>query len=144
MQSKNTCEGVHLIVKLPTVSLQASKFTKNELLHTFFKGLSQILSYYIVCFFQESFHGRVLHFSVRGFAFQMGGFFSKWGSIDFDGGRFSKKVVGQGGAPPLHAPTPLWENLWFTFSMRIMNIADGKFCAIFMNCLLHLKKETQM
>ena len=29
--SKNTCDGVHLIVKLPTVSLQACKFTKNEL-----------------------------------------------------------------------------------------------------------------
>ena len=36
MLSKNTCEGVHLIVKLPTISLQASKFTKNELLRTYF------------------------------------------------------------------------------------------------------------
>ena len=34
--SKNTSEGVHLIVKLPAISLQASKFTKNELLHTYF------------------------------------------------------------------------------------------------------------
>ena len=31
MLSKNTCEGVHLIKKLPAISLQASKFTKNEL-----------------------------------------------------------------------------------------------------------------
>ena len=31
MLSKNTCDGVHLIVKLPAVSLQACKFTKNEL-----------------------------------------------------------------------------------------------------------------
>ena len=36
MLSKNTCEGVHLIVKLPAISLQASKFTKNELLQTYF------------------------------------------------------------------------------------------------------------
>ena len=36
MLSKNTCEGVQLIVKLPAISLQASKFTKNELLHTYF------------------------------------------------------------------------------------------------------------
>ena len=36
MLSKNTCEGVHLTVKLPAISLQACKFTKNELLHTHF------------------------------------------------------------------------------------------------------------
>ena len=39
MLSKNTCEGVHLIVKLPAISLQASKFTKNELLHTYFSRI---------------------------------------------------------------------------------------------------------
>ena len=33
MLSKNTCEGVHLLVKLPTISLQAYRFTKDELLH---------------------------------------------------------------------------------------------------------------
>ena len=39
MMSKNTCEGVNLIVKLLTISLQACKFTKNELLHTYiFEG----------------------------------------------------------------------------------------------------------
>ena len=32
---KNTCEGVRLLVKLPAMSLQACKFTKNELLHTY-------------------------------------------------------------------------------------------------------------
>ena len=37
MLLKNTCEGVHLIVKFPPISLQASKFTKNELFHTDFK-----------------------------------------------------------------------------------------------------------
>ena len=36
MLSKNTFEGVHLIVKVPAVRLQASKFTQNELLHTYF------------------------------------------------------------------------------------------------------------
>ena len=36
MLLKNICEGVHLIVKLPAISLQASKFTENELLHTHF------------------------------------------------------------------------------------------------------------
>ena len=39
MLSKNTCEGVHLIVKLPAISLQACKFTKNELLHTHFSRI---------------------------------------------------------------------------------------------------------
>ena len=39
MLSKNTCKGVHLIVKLPAISLQASKFTKNELLHTYFSRI---------------------------------------------------------------------------------------------------------
>ena len=34
MLSKNTCEGVHVIVKLPTISLQ-----KNELLHTYFSRI---------------------------------------------------------------------------------------------------------
>ena len=43
--SKNTCEGVHLIVKLPAIRLQACKFTKNELLHTYF---SQILARFYV------------------------------------------------------------------------------------------------
>ena len=37
MLSKNTCEGVHLIVNLPAISLQACEFTKNEL-HTYFQG----------------------------------------------------------------------------------------------------------
>ena len=36
---KNTCKGVHLIVKLPAISLEASKFTKNELLHTYFSRI---------------------------------------------------------------------------------------------------------
>ena len=39
MLSKDTCEGVHLIVKLPAISLKACKFTKNELLHTYFSRI---------------------------------------------------------------------------------------------------------
>ena len=39
MLSKNTCEGVHLIMKLPNISLQAYKFTKNEFLHTYFSRM---------------------------------------------------------------------------------------------------------
>ena len=34
--SKNICEGVNLIVKLPAIILQACKSTKNELLDTHF------------------------------------------------------------------------------------------------------------
>ena len=34
MLLKNTCHGVHMLVKLPAISLQACKFVKNELLHT--------------------------------------------------------------------------------------------------------------
>ena len=39
MSLKNTHEGVHLIVKLLAISLEASKFTKNELLHTYFSRI---------------------------------------------------------------------------------------------------------
>ena len=62
----NTCEEVqevHLLVKLPTVSLQDCKFTKNELLYTYF---SRILARFkvIICvlefqghlFFKVPFH----------------------------------------------------------------------------------------
>ena len=44
---KNTCEEVHLLVKLPAISLQACKFTKNELffIHIFhiFDGASVLM-----------------------------------------------------------------------------------------------------
>ena len=39
MLLKNTCEGVHLIVKLPAIILQACKFTKNELFQTYFSRI---------------------------------------------------------------------------------------------------------
>ena len=48
MLLKNTCDGVHALVKVPTISLQVCKFIKNELLHTCFKDFSLILSYYLI------------------------------------------------------------------------------------------------
>ena len=36
---ENTCKGVNLLVKLPAMSLRASKFTKNELFHTCFSRI---------------------------------------------------------------------------------------------------------
>ena len=39
MLLENTCEGVHLLVKLPAVSLQACKFTINELFYTYFSRI---------------------------------------------------------------------------------------------------------
>ena len=50
MVVKNTCEGVHLLVKLPPISLQACKFTKNELLHTNFSMILGRFSVIIVVF----------------------------------------------------------------------------------------------
>ena len=39
MMLKNTCEGLHLLVMLPAISLQAYKFTKNELFQTYFSNI---------------------------------------------------------------------------------------------------------
>ena len=39
MLLKNTCEGVNLLVKLLTITLQACKVTKNELPHTYFSRI---------------------------------------------------------------------------------------------------------
>ena len=39
MLLKNTSEANHLIVKLLAISLQACKFTKNKLLHTYFSRI---------------------------------------------------------------------------------------------------------
>ena len=39
MLLKNICEGIHMLVKLPAISLQACKFTKNELFHTYFSRI---------------------------------------------------------------------------------------------------------
>ena len=41
---KNTREGAHLSVKLPAISMQGGKFTKNLLLHTYFSRILAILA----------------------------------------------------------------------------------------------------
>ena len=82
MLPKNTCEGVHLIVKLPAISLQASKFTKNELLQTYF---SRILDRFkVIIYFAFSRN----HFMEGCFMFQ-GGLFLRWGA----------SFLSEGGAP---------------------------------------------
>ena len=43
MLLKNTCEEVHLIVKSPSICLQACKFAKNEPLHTYFSRVLAII-----------------------------------------------------------------------------------------------------
>ena len=54
-----------------------------------------------MCFFLESFHGRVFLVSVGGFVFQMRGFIFKWvGASVLMGGGVSKKIVGWGGGAP--------------------------------------------
>ena len=39
MLLRNICEGVLMLVKLSAIRLQACKFTKNELLHTYFSRI---------------------------------------------------------------------------------------------------------
>ena len=83
MLSKNTCEGVHLIKKMPALSLQASQFTKNELLHTTFSRILARFQFIIYCAFSRN------HFMEGCFMFQWGGgvlfqmrgtsFLSGWG-----------------------------------------------------------------
>ena len=50
---KNTCEGVHFIVKLPAISLQACKFTKSEL-HTYFWRILARFLVIIYCAFSRN------------------------------------------------------------------------------------------
>ena len=69
MVVRNTCEGVHLLVELPPISLQACKFTKNELLHTDF---SMILGRIIIVFSDFSRFFSRKQFLEGGFTFQWG------------------------------------------------------------------------
>ena len=64
MMSKNTCEGIHLIKKLPAISLQASQFSKNELLHTSFSRILARFEVIIYGFFSRT------HFMEACFMFQ--------------------------------------------------------------------------
>ena len=69
---KNTYEGVHLLVKLSAISLQACKFTKNKLLHAYF---SRILArFWVICWdFPRN------HFMEGGSRFNGGNSFLSWG-----------------------------------------------------------------
>ena len=49
MVMKNTCEEVHLLVKLLAISLEACKFTKNELPHRHFSGILASFKVIIYC-----------------------------------------------------------------------------------------------
>ena len=111
--SKNTSEGVHLIVKLPAISLQASKFTKNELLQQDFKLL------FIVAFSGNHFmgvscfNGRVV-FQMGGFIFILRGGVPHGGtSVLVCGGGVLKKIVRWG-----VAPSPLWETLKYVIYLE--------------------------
>ena len=121
MQLKNTCEGIHLVKKLPAISLQAFKFTIKMNFTHIFKDFGWILSYYLLWF-----HGRLFHALMgESFVFQMGGFIFKWergcgapwGTLVLvggaKGGGGSKKIIRWGG----HSPPPLWETLelWIFF-----------------------------
>ena len=66
MLSKNTCKGVHLIVKLLAIILQAYKSTKNELLHTHFSRILGRFLVIIYCAFTRN------HFMKGCFTFQWG------------------------------------------------------------------------
>ena len=54
MLLKNTCEGVYLIVKLPAISLQAGRFTENELLHIYFSKILARFQIIIYCAFSRN------------------------------------------------------------------------------------------
>ena len=114
MLSKNTCDGVYLIVKLLAISLKACKFTKKELLHTEFQLDFKLL--FIVLFLGIISLKNTSGFNGVGFAFQMGGFIFKWGcpvgGIGLDV-VFSVKFAGWD--PHAPCPTPayygkLWES----------------------------------
>ena len=67
MLSKNTCEEVHFILKLPAISMQACKFTRNELLRTYFSRILARFQVIVYCAFTRN------HFMEGRFAFQWGG-----------------------------------------------------------------------
>ena len=115
MLLKNTCERIHLIKKLPAISLQASKFTKNELLPHLFQGFqldSKLL--FIVLFLGIISWKDVLCFN-GGISFSNGVgrvLFRMEGAPFFSFGWGQKKIViwgGEGHLPPMLSPFQLWE-----------------------------------
>ena len=103
---KNTCGGVHLIVKLPAISLPACKFTKNELLHScFWRILARFYVIIYCAFSRNQFKEGYFMFQWEGIVFQMGGFIFKLGGGVTHGeasvlmGGSCKKLL-DGGRPP--------------------------------------------
>ena len=78
---------------MPAISLQSCKFTKMNFFTHIFKDFTWHLSYYLLCFFQESFHERLFHVSIEW------GLFFRWGGISFDGGGSFEKHCRQDGRP---------------------------------------------
>ena len=67
---------------MPTISLQASKFIKNELLHTYFsRGFYLDFNLLFIVFFLRNDFGRLFHVSMEVVCFSDGG-----GSFISDGG----------------------------------------------------------
>ena len=64
---KNTCERVHLLVKLQPITQQACRFTKIKLIHTYFPRILARFKVIIYCFFSRN------HFLEGGFMFQWRG-----------------------------------------------------------------------
>ena len=97
---KNTCEGVHLLVKLPAISLESCKFTKTVLLQTYF---SRILARFSVIHCDFSWN----HFMEMGFTFQ------------WIGGGGGASFLSRGGGAPLWETLPLdffWHQPFLTNS----------------------------
>ena len=97
MLSKNTCEGIHLIVKLPAIRLQACKFTKTNFLTHIFQGfLLDFKLFFIVLFLGIiSWKGASLFSGgggEGGFVFQMGGFIFNWGCAPWGASFLMRRV----------------------------------------------------
>ena len=97
MLSKNTGEGVHLIKKLPAVSLQASKSTKNELLDTSFSRILARFLFIVLFLGIISWKGVSCFNGGGGLFFRWGGFISKCGGCLMG----ELVLVGRGGGETL-------------------------------------------
>ena len=113
MLLKNTCERVHLIVKLPAIRLQVSKFTKNDLLHTYFSRILARFYIIIYCAFSENHFMEGCFMFQWGIVFQKEGFIFKWRGAPHRGALVLIRGVeknGKMGGTPCPLP-PIWETL---------------------------------
>ena len=126
MLSKNTCVGVHFIVKLQAISLPACKLLKMNFFTHIFEGFQLDFKLLFIVLFLGIISWKGGSCFNGEFVFQMGGFIFKWGwhlmgeGISFDGGRGGggfKKNSQDGGcshAPPLCEtllPLPFWSKM---------------------------------